>query len=60
MPDCVIPGCINPVWQHGDTCGECVALFKNMLRETDKRMTEQQIIERDQEVRNIYKGRGSK
>jgi hypothetical protein len=60
MPDCVIPGCINSVWQHGDTCTECVALFKNMLRETDKRMTEQQIIERDQQVRAIYKGRGSK
>jgi len=60
MTDCVIPGCINVVWQHGDTCTECVALFKNMLRETDKRMTEQEITERDQQVRNIYKGRGSK
>jgi hypothetical protein len=60
MPDCVIPGCINPVWQHGDTCTECVLVFKNMLRETDKRLTEQQIVERDQHVRAIYKGRGSK
>ena len=60
MPDCVIPGCTSPVWQHGDTCTECVALFKNMLRATDKRMTEQEISERDQQVRNIYKGRGSK
>ena len=59
MPDCVIPGCVNPVWQHGDTCIECVALFKNILRETDKRMTEQEITERDQHVRAVYKGRGN-
>ena len=58
MTDCVIPGCINPVWQSGETCTECVALFGDMLRPTATRMTQQQITERDQHVRAVYKGRG--
>jgi hypothetical protein len=54
MSDCVIPGCLNPVWATGDTCTECVSVFGSLLRPTATRMTAEQIKARDAYVERAY------
>lgn len=53
FPDCVLPGCSNPVADDGDACGDCVRAFGSMLR-PGARLSAQQIGERDAEVRTAY------
>lgn len=53
FPDCVIPGCPNPVTAVGDACGDCVAAFGPMLR-PGPRLTADEIAERDRGVRAAY------
>lgn len=56
FPDCVIPGCPNPVPSIGEPCGECLRAFGPMLRHTAGagRLTETEIAERDRYVRSAY------
>jgi hypothetical protein len=53
FPDCVLPGCRNPVAEHGDACSGCVTQFGDMLRPAD-RLTADEIQERDRDVRQQY------
>lgn len=53
FPDCVLPGCTNPVAAHGDACRSCVTAFGSMLR-PGARLTVEQIVERDAAVRQAY------
>lgn len=55
FPDCVIPGCRNPVEDHGSACTTCIAAFGPHLRSTlGARMTAEQIEERDSYVHRAY------
>lgn len=56
FPDCVIPGCRNPVALVGEPCGECRRAFGPMLRQNpaEKPLTAQEITERDRYVRTAY------
>ncbi|WP_104151128.1 hypothetical protein [Mycobacterium intracellulare] len=55
FPDCVLPGCRNPVEDHGIACGSCVAAFGPHLRITDgERLTGEQIEARDSYVHRAY------
>jgi hypothetical protein len=53
-PVCVLPGCSNPVAEHGDGCRYCVEAFGPMLR-PGARLTVEQIVERDVQVRDAYR-----
>lgn len=53
FPDCVLPGCRNPVAEHGDACTDCQRSFGSMLR-PGARLTAAQIDERDTQVRRAY------
>lgn len=53
FPDCVLPGCPNPVAEHGDACRHCVTAFGPMLR-PGPRLTVEQIADRDAQVRAAY------
>ncbi|QBC87943.1 hypothetical protein B6K05_023330 [Mycobacterium avium subsp. hominissuis] len=56
FPDCVIPGCRNPVASIGEPCGECRRVFGNMLRHNadGHTLTEEEIRERDSFVHRAY------
>lgn len=56
LPSCVIPGCTTPVGETGDVCQGCRAAFGTMLRHDPdgERLTEEQIIERDEGVAALY------
>lgn len=56
LPTCVLPGCSTPVGEHGDVCQGCRTAFGSLLR-PGPRLTEEQITERDQQVRSIYEAR---
>jgi hypothetical protein len=53
FPDCVLPGCRNPVADHGDACAACTTAFGPMLQ-PGARITEREITRRDAEVRAAY------
>lgn len=53
FPDCVLPGCRNPVAEHGDACAGCVTQFGDMLR-PGARLSEDEIRDRDRYVRQQY------
>ena len=56
FPDCVIPGCAQPVSAWGEVCAGCVSAFGDMLRHNPggRRLTEQEIRRRDSETRTAY------
>lgn len=55
MTACVIPGCAGLVEHIGETCAECVQLFGDMLRPTDRPpLTAEQIHDRDAYVARAY------
>jgi hypothetical protein len=58
FPDCVLPGCGNPVECIGEACRACQVAFGDQLRPGGAPMTEQQIDERDRLVRATYARRG--
>lgn len=54
-PECVIPGCPNPVAAVGQPCGGCLTAFGPMLRQTTgHHLTADEIDERDRGVRAAY------
>lgn len=53
FPDCVLPGCRNPVAHHGDACADCCRAFGPMLQ-AGPRLTEGQIARLDAGVRAAY------
>lgn len=54
FPDCVIPGCPNPVAAVGEPCGDCRVAFGSMLRPSGSLLTADEITERDRSVRAAY------
>jgi hypothetical protein len=56
FPDCVIPGCGNPVAAVGEPCGACQGAFGPMLRHNPEAppMTADEVQERDRYVRSSY------
>lgn len=54
LPDCVLPGCHNPVAEVGEPCPECRRAFGTKLRENGPRLTAEEITERDHGVRAAY------
>lgn len=55
FPDCVLPGCRNPVEDHGVPCDECLRIFGDCLQETDRpALTAERIEARDSQVRFAY------
>jgi hypothetical protein len=56
FPDCVIPGCRNPVAEVGEACSECVREFGTMLRHNadGRRLTAAEIAERDSYIHQQY------
>lgn len=56
LPDCVIPGCRNPVEDHGIACTTCVTAFGPLLRITPdgERLTAAEIERRDGYVHRAY------
>jgi hypothetical protein len=56
LADCVLPGCKTPVALVGDVCQACRTAFGDMLVITPdaRRMTAEEIAERDRSVHNIY------
>jgi len=54
FPDCVIPGCPNPVAATGEACGDCRSAFGPMLRPAGRPLTAAEIAERDRGVRAAY------
>lgn len=57
FPDCVIPGCPNPVVRVGDPCSDCLRAFGPMLRPGGERLTGEQIAARDADVRAVHAAR---
>ena len=59
FPDCVLPGCSNPVDQVGGACRECRVAFGDYVTFNPDLpgMTEQRIEKRDRDVRAIYAAR---
>ncbi|MGW4325423.1 hypothetical protein ACWEKR_05975 [Nocardia sp. NPDC004573] len=53
---CVLPGCHTPVALVGDVCDGCVEAFGPMLKHDPggRRMTAEEIAERDRSVHNVY------
>jgi hypothetical protein len=51
---CAIPGCTVQVDSWGDTCPECVAVFGNMLRPSEARLSQDEIYDRDAYVARAY------
>lgn len=56
LPDCVLPGCSNPVERFDDACRECRTAFGDYLAFDPERpgMTERRIEKRDRDVRAAY------
>jgi len=56
LPECVIPGCPNPVGAVGEPCAACQTAFGTMLRHNHggRPMTADEIGERDRAVRAAY------
>ncbi|MDP7703216.1 MULTISPECIES: hypothetical protein [unclassified Mycobacterium] len=54
FPDCVIPGCPNPVAAVGEPCCDCRTAFGSMLRPGGRPLTAAEIAERDRGVRAAY------
>ena len=54
MPECVLPGCKQPVDHVGETCPDCVAAFGNWLRTAEQLLTADQIRARDLYVERAY------
>lgn len=56
LPDCVLPGCRNPVAAIGAPCEECRSIFGDMLQHNPDGvpMTEDAIIARDLDTREMY------
>lgn len=56
FPDCVIPGCPNPVASVGEPCGDCQRAFGTMLRHNPggHTLTEPEIEDRDSYVHRAY------
>ncbi|CQD03675.1 hypothetical protein BN000_00618 [Mycobacterium europaeum] len=56
FPDCVIPGCPNPVASVGEPCGDCQHAFGIMLRHNPggHTLTEAEIDDRDSYVHRAY------
>ncbi|CQD02000.1 hypothetical protein H7I87_03245 [Mycobacterium timonense] len=51
-PQCVIPGCTDPVGHSGDTCPDCLDDFGPYLRHSDApALARQQIADRDDAVK---------
>lgn len=56
FPACVLPGCRQPVAEHGDTCDGCLAAFGPMLQPSGRpRLTEAEIARRDRETIKAYR-----
>ncbi|EGD23948.1 hypothetical protein A6F59_11005 [Prescottella equi] len=59
LPDCVLPGCRQPVATVGEPCDGCRDAFGDMLQPTDRPLlTAHQIAERDRTVEHAYARRG--
>lgn len=59
LPDCVLPGCRQPVAVVGEPCDGCRAAFGGMLQPTDRPpLTAHQIEARDRTVEHAYARRG--
>jgi hypothetical protein len=59
LPDCVLPGCRQPVATVGEPCDGCRAAFGDQLRQTDgPAMTADEIEARDRTVELAYARRG--
>ena len=54
MPECVLPGCKQPVDHTGETCPDCVAAFGNWLRPAEQLLTADQIRARDLYIERAY------
>lgn len=58
FPDCVLPGCRNPVEYIGEACGPCQYAFDDLLRPSDKpALTASEVDDRDRAVRIAYANR---
>ncbi|MCQ4119860.1 hypothetical protein [Rhodococcus tibetensis] len=57
FPDCVLPGCRQPVAKIGDTCDTCRTAFGAFLRPTEAALTATEIAERDRVVAATYAAR---
>ena len=57
FPDCVLPGCHQPVAHIGDTCDTCRTAFGAFLRPTEAALTAAEIEHRDTVVRAAYAAR---
>jgi hypothetical protein len=59
LPDCVLPGCRQPVATVGEPCDGCRAAFGDQLRQTNgPAMTAAEIEARDRTVEQAYTRRG--
>lgn len=59
LPDCVLPGCRQPVAVVGQPCDGCRAAFGHMLQpSTGPAMTADEITARDRTVERAYERRG--
>ncbi|WP_087587356.1 hypothetical protein [Prescottella equi] len=59
LPDCVLPGCRQPVATVGEPCDGCRAAFGDMLQPADSPLlTAHQIAARDRTVEHAYARRG--
>lgn len=55
LPDCVLPGCRQPVATVGEPCNGCREAFGDQLRQTDgPAMTADEIDARDRTVERVY------
>lgn len=56
LTECVLPGCKTPVALVGDVCDGCREAFGDMLVAPPdaRRMTAEEIAERDRSVHNVY------
>lgn len=54
LPDCVLPGCHNPVTSDGDACQVCVHEFGPMLRPGGLSLSRADIQARDRTVAAAY------
>lgn len=58
LPDCVLPGCRQPVATVGEPCDGCRAAFGDMLQPGGQPLTAHQIAARDRTVEHAYARRG--
>ncbi|OZF41936.1 hypothetical protein CH292_27405 [Rhodococcus sp. 14-2470-1a] len=54
FPDCVLPGCRQPVAEHGQPCAGCIEAFGPALQQTSApALTAEQADQRDRPVRRV-------